>query len=370
MMDADIIVVGAGIIGSACASRLAQDGYRVLLVDDCQASATAAGMGHLVCMDDHPAELALCSYSLQLWHQLLPRLPASCTARTCGTLWLAEQEDEMTMALTKQQRLQKQGVISQLLSRRQLHSLEPLLTPSLAGGLRVSSDSMVYAPAVARWLADTPGITLHYASVTAIESGRVWLSAGQSLSAPAILLANGLQANALLGQPLLQAKKGQLAITDRYPPAIRHQLVELGYGASAHLRQGSSVAFNLQARPGGQLLIGSSRQYNCSDTCIDGGLLAQMLQRAQQFVPQLEQMTIIRCWSGLRAASADGLPLLGEHPTHAGVWLALGHEGLGVTTAPATAMILSALIQGHTPPLSAEAFAPRRLWSHQEVRHA
>uniref|UniRef100_UPI0011E7CD37 FAD-dependent oxidoreductase n=1 Tax=Serratia marcescens TaxID=615 RepID=UPI0011E7CD37 len=58
----DAIVVGAGIIGAACAWQLAKDGYRISVVDDRRAGATAAGMGHLVCMDDNPAELALSAY--------------------------------------------------------------------------------------------------------------------------------------------------------------------------------------------------------------------------------------------------------------------------------------------------------------------
>jgi glycine/D-amino acid oxidase-like deaminating enzyme len=71
-----------------------------------------------------------------------------------------------------------------------------------------------------------------------------------------------------------------------------------------------------------------------------------MLDRARHFVPALATLNIIRCWSGLRAASQDGNPLIGPHPTRRGVWLALGHEGLGVTTAPATAELLAAQILG------------------------
>lgn len=84
--SADAIVVGAGIIGAACAWRLAQEGYRVRVVDDRRAGATAAGMGHLVCMDDNPAELALSAYSLRLWRDVVARMPAHCAWRGCGTL--------------------------------------------------------------------------------------------------------------------------------------------------------------------------------------------------------------------------------------------------------------------------------------------
>ena len=95
---ADVIVIGAGIIGAACARRLAREGYRVSVVDDRRAGATAAGMGHLVCMDDNPAELALSAYSLRLWREVTGCMPQACALRGCGTLWLADKVDEMAIA--------------------------------------------------------------------------------------------------------------------------------------------------------------------------------------------------------------------------------------------------------------------------------
>jgi 4-hydroxyproline epimerase len=86
----DVIVIGAGIVGAACAWQLAKRGQKVILLDDRQPGATAAGMGHLVCMDDDPAELALSAWSLACWRTLTPRMPERCAWRGCGTLWLAE----------------------------------------------------------------------------------------------------------------------------------------------------------------------------------------------------------------------------------------------------------------------------------------
>ena len=81
MIESDVIVIGAGIIGAACAWQLAKRGQRVALVDDGNAGATAAGMGHLVCMDDDPAELTLSAWSLARWRELTPRMPESCAWR-------------------------------------------------------------------------------------------------------------------------------------------------------------------------------------------------------------------------------------------------------------------------------------------------
>ena len=365
----DAIVVGAGIIGAACAWRLAREGYRVSVVDDCRAGATAAGMGHLVCMDDNPAELALSAYSLRLWREVTGRMPQACAWRGCGTLWLAEQANEMAIAEQKRARLAEQGVAAELLTAEQVAAMEPMLRQGLAGGLRVPGDGILYAPQAARWLLADAGVAIDVVQgeAIALDEAAVRLADGRELAAPVVVLACGLRANDLLSQPLLRAKKGHLAITDRYPPRVRHQLVELGYGASAHASDGASVAFNVQARPTGQWLIGSSRQFDSVDSSLDMPLLAAMLMRAQHFLPTLAQLNIIRCWTGLRAASADGLPLLGAHPRHTWLWLALGHEGLGVTTALGSAALLAAQIGLQAPEIDDSPYLAARAFAAEEL---
>jgi glycine/D-amino acid oxidase-like deaminating enzyme len=366
---ADVIVIGAGIIGTACAWRLAREGLRIVLVDNLGNGATQAGMGHLVCIDDNPAELALSGYSLGLWREVADRLPDDCAWRGCGTLWLADNADEMAAATEKQRRLSHSHLASELLTASQVAQLEPALRTGLAGGLRVTGDGILYAPAAARWLASAPGITRVVGEAAALDRENVLLSSGERLTAPNIVVANGLSADALLGSQFLRAKKGHLAITDRYPPLVRHQLVELGYGASAHAASGTSVAFNLQPRPTGQLLIGSSRQFDSLDPALDGDVLSAMLARARSWVPSLAALTIIRCWTGFRAATADGLPLLGPYPDHPGVWLALGHEGLGVTTALGSAAIIAAQIRRQRPEIDDTPFLPARLCTTTGISH-
>ncbi|KQP36996.1 FAD-binding oxidoreductase [Pseudorhodoferax sp. Leaf274] len=362
-MDADCIVIGAGIVGAACARALCAAGLDVLVLDDGQPGATAAGMGHLVAMDDNPAELALSSASLAQWRDWAPRLPAACEARACGTLWIAADAEEAAEAERKQARLAGAGVASRWLDARALHAAEPALRPGLAGALQVPGDGLAYAPAAAAWLLREAGPRLHRerARAIALQGDAVQLADGGQRRAPHRLLACGLHAAALCADVVLRPKKGHLLITDRYPGTVQHQLVELGYVKSAHHAEGDSVAFNVQPRPTGQLLVGSSRQFDTVDASVEQPLLARMLRRAIGYLPALADLNAIRSWTGLRAATADGLPLLGAHPRHEGLWLALGHEGLGVTTAPASAALLAALITGSAPPLDPLPYAPARL---------
>ena len=365
MHKPDVIVIGAGMVGAACAHALANAGQRVLVLDARLGGATNAGMGHLVVMDDNPAELALSHASLTQWHAWTPRMAAQApsTAFTpCGTLWVAADAEEMHEAEHKRARLQAHGVACELLGASQLAALEPVLRPGLHGALRVPGDSMVYAPNAAEWLLGHAAIPIQVETlqVERIEGRRVVCTDGSVREGGALLLAAGIHATQFCPELPIRPKKGHLAITDRGGAVVRHQLVELGYVKNAHQTEGTSVAFNLQPRPTGQWLLGSSRQFDTLDPAVDNAVLAKMLRRAIEYVPSLAERNAIRTWTGFRAATPDGLPIIGRHPEHEHLWLAVGHEGLGVTTAPATASLIASSMLGTAAPLDPAPYAPTR----------
>jgi glycine/D-amino acid oxidase-like deaminating enzyme len=367
-MTADALIVGAGIIGAACAAELAARGMQVEVLDmhGIGGGATAAGMGHIVVMNDSPAEFALSAYSRDLWLALAPQLRPCDAFSRCGTLWVATDDEEWQAARAMHDAFVAQGVAAQLLDSAMLRASEPALAPGMAGGLRIEHDSIVYAPTVAAWLlTQSPAaanIRVRLATeVAAADAHGVTLANGERKQAAHVIVANGIGAQKLVPFLPLQPKKGHLLITDRYPGLIRHQLLELGYIKSAHHAVGTSVAFNAQPRPTGQLLIGSSRQFDTTDPAVDMPVLAQMLQRAARYLPALPTLNGIRAWTGFRAASPDGLPLIGRmSDTEPGPWLAVGHEGLGVTTSLATAKLLASQITGDAAPIPCEPYLPQR----------
>lgn len=130
---ADVIVIGAGIVGAACAQALARRGLDVLVLDAGLPNATAAGMGHLLVLDDNPAELALSQYSVQRWREHAPDLPEGCAYRNNGTLWIAANAEEMAVAETKYHNLRAHGIGCELLDGQALHEREPQLREGLEG---------------------------------------------------------------------------------------------------------------------------------------------------------------------------------------------------------------------------------------------
>lgn len=362
----DAVIVGAGIVGAACADELARRGLRVAVVDRdiVGGGATAAGMGHIVVMDDSEAQFALTRYSQQLWQALRPALPEDVEYEQCGTIWIAADEEEMAEVRRKHDYYGRRNVPTEILDARSLKVLEPNLREGLAGGLLVEEDGVLYPPCAARFLVErgqTRGAEVWIgASVVKIGNHKVVFSNRSELTGEIVVNAGGAWSPELTPALEIKKRKGHLVITDRYPGFVRHQLVELGYLKSAHSVSSDSVAFNVQPRRTGQILIGSSRQYGAEHKDVDHEILRRMLQRAQEYIPALGGMSALRTWTGFRAATADKLPLIGPWPGDTSLFLATGHEGLGITTSLATASLLADQITGAKPEIPIEPYLPSR----------
>jgi glycine/D-amino acid oxidase-like deaminating enzyme len=233
----------------------------------------------------------------------------------------------------------------------------------------VPDDSVLYPPNAARYFvrsARARGAEVRErCAAEEIGAGtvRVRNASGtvETISTGAVVNAAGVDAPRLTpGLPIVP-RKGHLVITDRYPGLCNSQLVELGYLHSAHTMSGASVAFNVQPRARGLLLIGSSRELVGRDASLNRELLGAMLRRAIEFMPALARCNVVRAWTGFRPATSDKLPLIGRWEPVDNVWIAAGHEGLGITMALGTAELIAAMMTGREPAVDASPFAPGRL---------
>jgi glycine/D-amino acid oxidase-like deaminating enzyme len=366
----EIVIAGAGIVGAACAWEFARNGFKVAVVEPAEigGGATAAGMGHLAVMDDSPAQFALTNYSQQLWNYLAPQLPPDVEYLPCGSLWVAADELEMDEVQRKYSYYTARNLLVEILDEKSLAEAEPNLRPGLAGGLVLKHDSVIYPPCAARYFiteARNLGATVFSGrQIVKAEKGSAHLDDGSTLSAAHIVLATGAAIRKMIPGVDVQPRKGHLLITDRYPGFVNHQLIELGYLKSAHSVQSDSVAFNVQPRKTGQLLIGSSRQYGVQDPVIESVMLSNMLRRAVEYMPALRSVSAIRGWTGFRAATPDKLPLIGECLDQPGVYMATGHEGLGISTSLATAKLLCDLLMNRESVIPREPYSPNRTFAH------
>ena len=369
----DVVIIGAGIVGSACAAECINEGLKTAIVEAkiIGGGATAAGMGHLVVMDDSEAQFALTSYSCKLWSELKEDLPPSIEYEACGTIWVAADDEEMAEVRRKEKYYTERGVPVQVLDAKALHEAEPNLRSGLAGGLRVPNDCVIYPPCAAQFFVDravSNGATLILGKkVKNIQKDGVRIDDDTFLSSGLVVNATGSWAPLLTSGIDVKKRKGHLLITDRYPGFVKHQLVELGYLKSAHSVTDDSVAFNIQPRKTGQMLIGSSRQYGIESSQIDTPILRRMLNRAIEYMPDLANLSSIRTWTGFRAATPDKLPLIGPDVLNSKLYLATGHEGLGITTSLGTAKLLVDQIVSRRSAIPIAPYLPARV---SELSHA
>ncbi len=358
----DVAIAGGGIVGTACAMECAAAGLKVAVIEPgpIGGGATAAGMGHIALMDDSPAQIALTRYSRELWIAMIPELPADVEFLPCGAIWVAADEEEMAEVRRKKSLYDGLGIRSEALGPRELAELERHLRPGLTGGLLVPDDATTYPPCAARYFLEKSGATLIRDAAAEIRGGEIRLRNGGAVSSRITINATGAWAPELTPGIAVRKRKGHLLITDRYPGFVSHILLELGYLKSAHSAGSDSVAFNAQPRRSGQVLLGSSRQFGSEGRQVEHHMLSRMLRRCEEYMPELAQMNGIRTWTGFRAATTDNLPLIGPCPGDERLYLATGHEGLGITTSLGTAKLAAAHITGVPPAIAAEPYLPGR----------
>jgi D-hydroxyproline dehydrogenase subunit beta len=363
-MTYDVIIIGAGIVGCACAREFARAGRRVAIIerDLPNGATTAAGMGHVVVLDDSPAQLALSRYSRSLWRELAPALPPSVEYESRGTMWIAADEEELAEVHAKHATYAAAGIRSDVMNAKEVAAEEPNLHRGLLGALLVPEDGVVLPPAAAGYFLEEAvrhdAALLQHQPVVQAGKGVVRLSDGAELHGDAIVLATGVETSLLPWLPI-QKRKGHLLLTEPHPGFLKHQLVELGYLKSAHRLAADSVAFNIQPRSNGQLLVGSSRQYGNENPAVDEPILHAMLERAYRYMPALRQVATVRTWTGFRAATPDKLPLIG--PTEdSSLFLAVGFEGLGITSAPGAARLVADHVLRRPCAIPLEPYLPAR----------
>jgi glycine/D-amino acid oxidase-like deaminating enzyme len=321
-------------------------------------------MGHVVVMDDSPAQFALTQYAQQLWQQSEPALLEACEYDEIGTLWLAADDEEMSEAERRHDRYKQTGIHSELVSTARVSELEPNVRRPLSGGLLVPRDAVVNASKAASFLwriTEARGGKL-FAGMKAVRMNDdgVELAGGTVLNGRVLVNATGVNAAELTDSLEIVPRKGHLVLTDAHPGWVRREVIELGYLKSAHQLTSHSVAFNVQPRRSGQVLIGSSRQIGPTSGEVEPRVIQEMMDRAASYMPAIRELSFVRSWCGFRAATPDKLPLIGPVPGYRCVHAATGHEGLGITTSLATGRLLADMFTGRASSIDGRPYSPQR----------
>ncbi|MFF8409376.1 NAD(P)/FAD-dependent oxidoreductase [Streptomyces omiyaensis] len=371
----DVVIIGAGVVGAACAYYAARSGLTVAVVDrgPVAGGTTGAGEGNLLVSDKEAGpELDLALLSTRLWRELSATLPPETEYEPKGGLVVAPDEPALRALRAFAEGQRAAGVTATEIPADRLADLEPHLAPGLAGGFHYPQDAQVQpAQAAARLLAAS-GAALHLGEeVTAIlrdpASGAVRgvRTARRELLAPAVLNAAGTwggEVARLAGVPLpVLPRRGFVLVTEPLPRIVRHKVYAADYIAdvasgSAALQSSAVV----EGTPGGPVLIGATRERVGFDRSLSTEALRRLAAQAAALFPVLADVQVLRAYHGFRPYLPDHLPAIGADPRVPGLHHACGHEGAGIGLAPATGALVAAALTGTAPPLDAAPFRPGR----------
>ncbi|MFF9351158.1 NAD(P)/FAD-dependent oxidoreductase [Streptomyces sp. NPDC014734] len=376
----DVVVVGAGAIGAACAYYASRSGLSVAVVDrgPVASGTTGAGEGNLLVSDKVPGpELELALYSARLWQQLARELPAGIEYERKGGLVVAASGSSLAALSATAAGQREAGVEAYDVPADRLHDAEPHLAPELAGGCHYPQDAQVQPALAAAELlrASTrsgaglwPGeevvalLTDRQGAVRGVRTAR------RELRAPAVVNAAGVRGGelaALAGVELpVLPRRGFVLVTEPLPRLIRHKVYAAEYvsdvsSGSAALQTSPVV----EGTPAGPVLIGASRERVGFDRTLSVPAVARLAAGAAALFPVLADVRVMRAYHGFRPYLPDHLPAIGPDPRVPGLFHACGHEGAGIGLAPATGSLIADTILGRRPEVDPAPFAPGRFGS-------
>jgi glycine/D-amino acid oxidase-like deaminating enzyme len=375
----DVIIVGAGLIGCACAYALARRRLSVTVLErgDLAEGASGACDGHVCCQSKAPGvHLDLARRSLALHEHLSEELGEATGFRRCGSWLIAETEAEWQALEHAAEERRVAGLPIELHAGDDLHRAEPVLSASLRGGSFCAVDgqtdpwrttlALAHAAqrlgAEARLGLEVSALRLRRGRVTGVETR------GGPIDAGSVLLCVGAWTAQLL-RPLgvdvgLRPRRGEILVTEPMPPLLSSIILHSPYVTSKldHGADGPAMLV-LEQTTDGNVLVGSTRAFAGLDSRNTPEGIGSVAGEAARLAPAIGDLHLIRTFAGLRPCSEDGLPLVGPVAGVEGLFVATGHEGDGVALAPITGQIVADAISasaGWVAELLPARVSPRR----------
>ncbi|MGF2950046.1 NAD(P)/FAD-dependent oxidoreductase [Microbacterium alcoholitolerans] len=377
-----IIVIGAGVIGAACALALTEAGAEVIVLERTGVAAETSSRceGNILVSDKQPgAEALMAIEANRAWRALAERLdgdrvPGQPTTEYEAKGGVVVAFDGGADALRGFADTQREiGIRADVLDEQALRDAEPHLSPEVALGVHYPDDAQVQPSLATQAMlarARHLGAQLRIAEVTGavVESERVRgvLTTEGRIDADAVVNCAGPwagEAAALFGAELdIRPRRGTILVTAAMPQRVFHKVYDADYvgavGSGDAALQTSTV---VESTPSGTVLIGSSRER----VGFSGeGLLAPLSEvaaKAVRLFPFLRDTMLLRSYYGFRPYAPDHLPAIGADARIAGLFHAAGHEGAGIGLAPTTGALIAHAVLGTSAPLDPTPFLPTRL---------
>ena len=370
-MNADFVIVGAGINGCAAAYQLAREGQRVVVVERYAPAAMASGwtLAGVRQSGRDLAEMPLALGAVAIWPGLAEELGAPTGYRQEGNLRLARDDAEVARIRRMVDEQRKAGLeLAFLPSNEDVREIAPALAPSILAASHCPTDG--HADPVATVQAFRSAAERHGAvfrlgeqalSIETEGSRLVGVATGQGrIGCGGCIVAAGVHSNALLA-PLgfgipMRINMTTIVQSEPVPPLLKQVL-----GVAA-------ADFAGRQQIDGRLrMSGGSRPWH--GVMVDGAVptvrppadaISKTIEKAASALPALRDARIARFWAGLIDQTPDGLPVIERAPELEGLVIAAGFSGHGFGIGPMTSLVLRDLALGDEPRLSLGAFQRAR----------
>lgn len=371
---ADVVVIGAGVIGCAIARELAVRGRSVTVVerDSPGRRATWAAAGMLSPLGEAGSAgpfLELADESLERFASFAQALRDETSIdveyRTTGKLHVSVGDiDDELRELAAAPRARRFDV--SLIDGAGARELEPALSEAVTSGLLVGRDHRVNNRLLAQALlaaATAAGAAFRTANAVAavtIRDGAVHgvrLASGENIDAPLVVLAAGAWSGGIDGLPRnlpVRPVKGQMFSVDA------RDRVAGRTGTTAIERVIFARDCYIIPRDDGRLLVGATQEEVGFRKGPTPRGIGALMAAASRLLPAIADLPLVETWAGFRPATPDGLPILGPDPATTGLIYATGHFRNGILLAPVTALAIADIATGEASPVALDAFSVTR----------
>ena len=371
--SADIIIVGAGLMGASIALFLSRAGKKVFLLEKeispCHASAVNAG--GLRRLNRALEEIPISVAAMEMWPQLPEIVGSDCGFQPVGQVRIAPDEKSMALFKKRVEEVEALGFFhEELISSVEIKQLVPAYTGSCKGGIVTRSDGhalpaqALRAFCTAKSSAGTEPFTR--CKVVDISRGKegftVVAEDGRLFTSEVVINCAGAWGKniaALLDDQLpIEPVALSMMVTARMKRFI-HPVIGV---------HGRKLSFKQMAN--GTVVIGGAHKAfldkEKEKTTINISEVKKSAETVMKYFPIMEKASIVRCWAGIEGVTSDGLPVIDQSQITPGLFHVCGFSAHGFQLSPMIGRLVSSLVLGKKPELSLDAFSMNRFNRHEQ----
>lgn len=371
----DVMVLGAGAIGSSVAYHLTKKGLKVALVergDIASGTSSHCDAVALICDKNPGIDTKMGYASILRYLELQEELSYDFEFHQRGCLYVCETEAEMEAAKGYVKDQTADGYDMRMLDAQEIFDMEPYLARDLIGGFWSEPDCSMnpyklcfaYVDAAVRMGMDI--LTHHEVKDILMENGKVAgvVTDCGTYKTEKVVNCGGVWAPALgnmVGIDIpIKPRKGIVMISERSFPICNQKIQEFGYMMSkfedieftrnvSERVERNNVAMVIEPTEADNFLLGGNREFRGYNIDSEIEVMQAVAERGIRFFPIMKEMNCIRTYSGLRPWVVDHLPIVSAVDTVPGYYIAAGHEGDGISMSAITGKLMSQLMTNEEP---------------------